>query len=441
MGKRRLALAVLALAAGIGALLATSGDVATLPETAGMGPAPQLPPPVRSVLPTLSMPRGRGWAVDEKPVASPGLAVARYADGLDHPRSLHVMPNGDVLVAETNAPASQFSGLGAEGAVRRAAIRWLGSGRPSANRVTLLRDADGDGVAETRATLLTDLNSPFGIAYGGGYLYVANTDRLVRYPYEPGATSIAASAEVVADLPAGDINQHWTRNIVMSRDGTQVYVAVGSASDHGEHGPAMEEKRAAVWIVDVKSKVPRIYADGLRNPVGLAWEPHSGALWTTVNERDGLGSDLVPDYMTALRDGAFYGWPRRYFGEHVDPRVAAAPDGQRKALAPDYALGAHVSPLGLAFVTHGLSGPWRSGALVAEHGSWNRRPRSGYKVVFVPFENGRPRGLPVDMLTGFLDAAGDARGRPASVGVDTAGAVLVADDLGGILWRITAAPR
>jgi glucose/arabinose dehydrogenase len=374
-------------------------------------------------------------------MAGQALSVTAFADGLDHPRWLHVLPNGDVLVAETNAPAREGGG-GIRGWAMQFFMQRAGAGVPSADRITLLRDADGDGVVETRTVFLDGLHSPFGMALVGTDLYVANTNALLRFPYEEGQTRIDAPGETVVELPAGPINYHWTKNVIARPDGSRLYVTVGSNSNVAERGMAAEAGRAAIWEIDRATGDHRIFASGLRNPVGLAFEPPTGALWTTVNERDELGSDLVPDYMTAVRDGGFYGWPYSYFGDHVDARVQPPrPDLVARAVFPDYALGAHTASLGLAFADGAASLPegLRSGAFIGQHGSWNRRPRSGYKVIFVPFEDGRPAGDPVDMLTGFVNAAGEALGRPVGVAIDRHGALLVADDVGNRIWRVRAA--
>jgi glucose/arabinose dehydrogenase len=369
--------------------------------------------------------------------------VKALASGLDHPRWLHVLPNGDVLVAESNAPPRPEQGKGIKGWIKKWFMTRAGAGVPSANRITLLRDADGDGVAETRTVFLQGLNSPFGMALVGRNLYVANTDAVVRYTYSDGATQITGPGVKVADLPAGPLNHHWTKNVIASRDGSRLYVTVGSNSNAAENGLDKEEGRAAILEVDTRSGAQRIFASGLRNPNGLAWEPASGALWTVVNERDELGSDLVPDYLTSVKDGGFYGWPYSYFGQHVDGRVQPPrPDLVAKAIVPDYALGSHVAPLGLAAAEgSALPAPFRSGMFVGQHGSWNRRPRSGYNVVFVPFTGGKPSGRPVEVLTGFVSADGDAYGRPVGVALDKGGALLVADDVGNVIWRVSAAAR
>jgi glucose/arabinose dehydrogenase len=315
-----------------------------------------------------------------------------------------------------------------------------GAGVPSANRITLLRDADGDGVAETRSVFLSGLNSPFGMALIGTTLYVANTDAVVAYPYRPDALTITGPPQTIVSLPAGPINHHWTKNLIADREGRRLYVTVGSNSNVAENGMPAEAGRAAIWEVTIAGGAHRVFASGLRNPNGLAWEPAGGALWTVVNERDELGSDLVPDYLTSVRDGGFYGWPYSYFGRNVDIRVMPQqPDLVAVALAPDYALGPHVAPLGLAS-SRGTSLPpvFANGMFIGQHGSWNRRPHSGYAVVFVPFAEGKPAGPPVDVLTGFLSAEGKAFGRPVGVALDARGALLVADDVGNVIWRVSS---
>jgi len=418
--------------------LAACGDMATLPESAGFGPEPALPPPRQSLVPTVTVAPARGWPSGTQPVAAAGLAVDAYATGLDHPRWLYVLPNGDVLVAESNGPPRPDDMRGIKGWAARLVMKRAGATVPSANRVTLLRDTDDDGIADYRSELLAGLNSPFGMVLVGGDLYVANTDSVMRFPYATGDTQITLPGAKVVDLPAGTINHHWTRNIIASRDGSRLYVTVGSNSNVGENGMDNEVDRAAILEVDPASGRSRVFASGLRNPNGLDWEPITGALWTTVNERDELGSDLVPDFMTAVHDGAFYGWPYSYYGRHVDARVEPQrPDLVARAIAPDYALGAHTASLGLVFYQGKLL-PQRyaGGAFIGQHGSWNRRPPSGYKVIFVAFVNGRPVGTPEDVLTGFLDAGGHALGRPVGVAVDRTGALLVADDVGNVVWRV-----
>ncbi|MFO1397737.1 MAG: sorbosone dehydrogenase family protein [Burkholderiales bacterium] len=406
-----------------------------------IGPSPVLPAPHRSLVPTVDVAPAVGWPADAAPLAAGGLAVHAFARDLAHPRWLYVLPNGDVLVAETNAPPKPDDGKGIKAFFMKLMMRRAGAGVPSANRITLLRDVDGDGVAETRVAFLRELNSPFGMALVGGDLYVATTDAVLRFPYREGDSRIDAAATKVVDLPAGTINHHWTKNVIASRDGTRLYVTVGSNSNVAENGMANEVNRAAILEVDPRAGTMRVFASGMRNPNGMALEPVTGALWTVVNERDELGNDLVPDYLTSVRDGGFYGWPYSYFGTHVDPRVEPPrPDLVATALVPDYALGAHVAALGLAFYGGTLlPEPWRGGAFIGEHGSWNRTPRVGYKVVFVPFRGGRPSGAPRDVLTGFVDHDGHARGRPVGVAIDGRGALLVADDVGNAVWRVTPA--
>ena len=435
-----------ATAAGLVLLggLAGCGDRATLVPTAGMGATPTLPEPRSSLIPTVDIAPATGWPEGGMPTAMAGLGVTALATGLDHPRWVYVLPNGDVLVAETNAPPKPEDGKGIKGWFMKKAMARAGAGVPSANRITLLRDADGDGKAEIRTVFLQNLNSPFGMALVGNDLYIANSDALVRVPYQAGQTSISAAPSKVLDLPGGPINHHWTKNVIASRDGTKLYVTVGSNSNVGERGAEAEVGRAAIWEVDAKSGTHRVFASGLRNPNGMGWGPGTDVLWTVVNERDEIGSDLVPDYLTSVKDGAFYGWPYSYYGQNVDVRVKPPrPDLVAKAIAPDYALGSHVAPLGMAFSEgNALPPALASGVFVGEHGSWNRKPQSGYKVVFVPFAGGKPAGLPVDVLTGFLSADGKAHGRPVGVAIDKRGALLVADDVGNAVWRVTgtAAP-
>ncbi|MHB8666457.1 MAG: PQQ-dependent sugar dehydrogenase [Burkholderiales bacterium] len=424
--------------------LAGCGDVATLPESASIGPHPALPPPNATLIPTVNIAPAKGWPAGATPVAAARLAVNAYATGLDHPRWLYVLPNGDVLVAETNGPPRPDNGGGIKGWLTKLVTKRAGAGVASANRITLLRDANGDGIARTRTVFLSGLNSPFGIALIGNDLYVANTDSIMRFPYKTGDTRITAPGVKVVDLPAGAINHHWTKNVIASRNGSRLYVTVGSNSNAGENGIGNEVNRAAILEVDPASGRSRLFASGLRNPNGLDWQPQSGALWTVVNERDELGSDLVPDFLTSVQDGAFYGFPYSYYGQHIDARVQPQrPDLVARAITPDYALGNHVAPLGLVFYRGSLLPQhYAGGAFIGEHGSWNREPRSGYKVIFVAFANGRPAGMPEDVLTGFVDAEGNALGRPVGVAVDRAGALLVADDVGNVIWRVTpAAPK
>jgi len=424
------------------ALSATScGEMAKLTVQDGTGPQPKLPPPNKTLIPTINIAPAKGWPEGAKPIAAAGLAVNAYASGFDHPRWLHVLPNGDVLVAETNAPPKPEDGKGIKGWIMKMVMKRAGAGVPSANRITLLRDADGDGIAETRTVFLQNLSSPFGMALVGNDLYVANSDALVRFPYKEGQTRITGPGVKVVDLPAGPINHHWTKNVIANRDGSLLYVTTGSNSNVGENGIDKETDRAAILEVNPKTGKVRVFASGLRNPNGMGWQPQSGALWTAVNERDEIGSDLVPDYMTSVKDGGFYGWPYSYYGRHVDERVQPQrPDLVASAIVPDYALGLHTASLGLTFYEGNLfPEQYAGGAFVGQHGSWNRKPRSGYKVIFVPFANGRPAGVPQDVLTGFLTADGDALGRPVGVAIDRRGALLVADDVGNVVWRVVPA--
>ena len=421
--------------------LTSCGDVAKMTLADGTGPRPALPAPSTSLLPTLHVAPAKGWPENVQPAAAPGLRVEAFARELDHPRWLYVLPNGDVLVAETNAPSRPDDRNGIRGWVMARAMKRAGALAPSANRITLLRDSRGDGVVSLRSVLLSGLHSPFGMALVGDTLYVADSDSVLAFPYQTGVTTITSPGVKVVDLPAGSINHHWTKNLIAGRDGTKLYVTVGSNSNVAERGMAVEAERAAIWEVDVKTGAHRIFASGLRNPNGLAWQPATGRLWTAVNERDELGSDLVPDYMTAVRDGGFYGWPFSYYGQHVDVRVKPQrPDLVAQAIVPDYALGPHTASLGLAW-SGGTTLPDRfvSGMFVGQHGSWNRRPSSGYKVIFVPFADGIPSAQPIDVLTGFLSDAGQAFGRPVGVAIDARGALLVADDVGNVIWRVTAA--
>lgn len=420
--------------------LAACTETARLPPSASLGPDPVLPPPAKSLLPTVDIAPAVGWPSGARPTAAPGTHVEAFASDLDHPRWLYVLPNGDVLVAETNAPPRPKDRQGIKGWVMAQVMKRAGAAVPSANRITLLRDADGDGVAEGRFAFLEGLNSPFGMTLVGSDLYVANTDALLRFPYRDGDTQITAAGIPVVALPGGPRNHHWTKNVIASPDGTRLYVTVGSNSNVAEHGIDAEAGRAAIWEVDPATGAHRIFASGLRNPNGLDWEPQTGRLWTVVNERDELGSDLVPDFLTSVADGGFYGWPYSYFGAHVDERVKPArPELVARAIKPDYALVPHSAPLGLAFgEKSALPPPFRDGAFIGLHGSWNRRPPSGYKVVFVPFSNGAPYGEPIDVLTDFVNGDGEAQGRPVGVAIDNRGALLVADDVGNVVWRVSA---
>jgi glucose/arabinose dehydrogenase len=410
-------------------------------DTSGYGPEPVLPAPDPETIPTINIAPAIGWSADETPRAAQGLKVTPFATGLDHPRWLYVLPNGDVLVAETNAPPRPEDQKGLKGWVMSTTMKRAGAVTPSANRITLLRDADGDGRAETRTPFVDGLNSPFGMELVGERFYVANTDAVLRFELRAGQSKIESQGVRVADLPGGPLNHHWTKNIIASRDGSKLYATVGSNSNIAENGMDQEEHRAAILEIDAETGAKRVYATGLRNPNGLAWQPATGELWTVVNERDGLGDDLVPDYMTSVREGGFYGWPYSYYGQHVDERVEPPrPDLVAKAIVPDYALGSHTASLGLAFYTGELFPErFRSGAFIGQHGSWNSGAPSGYRVIFVPFVAGKPSGPPEEILTDFVNENGKARGRPVGVAIDNQGGLLVADDVGNCIWRVTPA--
>ncbi len=423
-------------------MLAACTAPARLPPTASEGADPVLPEPAVERLPTVHIAPARGWPPGLVPVAAEGLTVRPFAKDLDHPRWLHLLPNGDVLVAETNAPARSGE-HGLKHFIMKKVQARAGAGMASPNRISLLRDADRDGVAEQRNVFLSGLNSPFGMAVIGDVLYIANTDAVVRTPYRPGSLSVGQPVHVV-DLPAGPINHHWTKDLIATDDGRALYATVGSNSNAGENGLAAEDGRAAIWVIDPIARTQQIHASGLRNPNGLAWEPRTGDLWVAVNERDELGSDLVPDYITSVQRGAFYGWPYSWFGAHVDPRVKPRrPDLVARSVRPDYAVGTHTGSLGFAFndAQRGLRS-LGEGAFVGQHGSWNRRPASGYRVIFIPFVDGRPRGRPRVILSGFLAPDGGAYGRPVGVALDGRGGLLVADDVGNTVWRVSEpAPR
>ena len=427
------------LLAAVGSASIAQAQAPAMPV--GFGPQPVLPAPETQLIPTVNVAPVQRWTAAQRPFVAAGLAVQAYARDLDHPRWLYVLPNGDVLVAETNAPPKPDDSKGIKGAIMQMQMKKAGAATPSANRITLLRGMDGNGVAQTRSVFLQGLHSPFGMALVGKELYVANADALLRFPYEEGQTAITAPGTKVMDLPGGPINHHWTKNVIASPDGKFLYVSVGSNSNVGENGMSAEDGRAAIWRFERATGKARVYATGLRNPNGMGWEPKTNTLWTAVNERDELGNDLVPDYMTSVKDGAFYGWPYSYFGQHVDARVKPPQPGLvARAVAPDYALGAHTASLGLAFYTGTLLPErYRDGVFIGQHGSWNRKPFSGYKVIFVPFANGVPSGPPQDVVSGFLDKDGHAQGRPVGVAIDKAGALLVADDVGNVIWRVAPA--
>ncbi|MBM0107217.1 sorbosone dehydrogenase family protein [Steroidobacter sp. S1-65] len=436
-----------ALASPLALLIASVGcsaadEVTTqMTEDQGYGLNPRLPEPDKSLIPTVKIAEAQPWKANETPTPAKGLSVARFACNLDHPRWLYVLPNGDLLVAETNAPERPEDKKGIKGYFMSKAMEKAGAATPSANRITLLRDANGDGQPEVRTRFLEGLNSPFGMALVENTFYVANTDAVVRFNYQAGATQIKQAGTKLVDLPGGPLNHHWTKNLIASRNGDKLYATVGSNSNVAENGIEAEEKRAAILEIDIASGATRVFASGLRNPNGMDWQPQSGVLWTVVNERDEIGHNLVPDYLTSVQEGGFYGWPYSYYGQHVDERVEPQrPDLVAKAIVPDYALGSHTASLGLAFYDgEMLPDKYRNGAFIGMHGSWNREPRSGYKVVFVSFANGRPIGLPEDVLTGFLSPEGEARGRPVGVAVGRDGALLVADDVGNCVWRVTPA--
>ncbi|WIW87222.1 sorbosone dehydrogenase family protein [Sphingobium sp. V4] len=440
MNKHIIVLPLIALALAGGAFLyLAQGDTARLPAGADTGREPAFTSPRSEMLPTINIAEVKPWQGEARPVAAKGLAVARFADGLAHPRSLLRLPNGDILVAETNSPPRPKDGIVQR--VMNYLMNKAGAGVPSANRITLLRDVDGDGHAETRTAFLTGLHSPYGMALLGDTLYVANTDAVMAFPYKEGDTKITAKGRKIIDLPAQAPNQHWTKSLVAGRNGL-LYVGIGSNSNIGENGLETERNRALVMEVNPRTGYKRTFASGLRNPVGLAFEPKSGALWGVVNERDMLGSDLVPDYLTRIEFGAFYGWPWNYWGGYEDRRVQPQrPEIREYTKRPDYALGNHVAPLGLTFADKvQLGAPYTDGAFVGLHGSWNRKPAAGYKVVFVGFADGEAgKAKPVDVLTGFLDKDGAAQGRPVDVTADAKGALLVSDDVGGVIWRVTKA--
>jgi glucose/arabinose dehydrogenase len=406
------------------------------------GPNPALPPPQTSPIPTVNPARAVGWPAGAAPHAPAGFVVTRYFENLEHPRWLYTLPNGDVLVAESSSQAE--TGGGVEGWVRNAVQNSAGALGRSANRITMLRDEDHNGVVDSHYIFAEDLNQPFGMALLGDYFYVANTDAIVRFRYTPGAVRTPGRGAAILQLPhrAGD-NGHWTRTLAASPDGSKLYVSVGSSSNIADHGMADERNRAAIWQVNADGGGMRIFASGLRNPVGLEFDPGSGLLWTSVNERDMLGDNLAPDYLTHVVDGGFYGWPYSYWGRHVDARVRPQdPALVARALTPDFALGAHTASLGLHFYRGAaLPDRYRNGVFIGQHGSWNRSQFVGYKVVFVPFANGRPAGPIEDFLTGFLNAHNEAQGRPVGIGEDATGALLVADDVGNIVWRVAPSPH
>ncbi|HUO11212.1 MAG TPA: sorbosone dehydrogenase family protein [Caulobacteraceae bacterium] len=428
--RRAAVLALLAVLAGCG-----RASSSTPPP---VGPTPQIPAPQHGLIPTVKFAKPIGWPDGRTPIAAPGLKVQALARGLVHPRTVLGLPNGDVLVAETNGPAPPPP-KGVRAVAEKVVMGLVGAEVPSPNRITLLRGLKPEGSAASRSVYISGLTSPFGMALVGDNLYVADTDAILRFPYDPAATHVAGPGAKVIDLPAFPIDHHWTKTLVASPDGKTLFVSIGSNSNIGENGMAAEKGRARILAVDLATGRAHAYATGLRNAVGLAIEPTTGVLWAAVNERDELGDNLPPDYLTSIKDGGFYGWPYAYWGRRVDTRVKPQrPDLVATALTPDYALGAHVAPLGLVFYHDAALPPaWRGGAFVGEHGSWNRSVLNGYKVVYIPFASGRPAGLPRDVLTGFLNGKNQAMGRPVGLAVDASGALLVADDVGNAVWRVT----
>jgi len=420
-------------------VMSACGESAKHDISAGMGAQPTLPEPVKTLIPTVHVAAVVGWNNANKPNTAPGLKVSAFAAGLEHPRWLYELPNGDILVAETN-----FEMQGLEGSIKGWFAKYFltkaGATGVSPDRISLLRDADGNGEAETKTTFIEGLHSPFGMALIGNTFYVANADSIVSFPYKNGESSIKTAPTKLIDLPGLPLNHHWTKNILANADGTKLYVTVGSNSNIGENSMDIEKDRAAILEVDIQAKNYRTYASGLRNPNGLAWESETKQLWTVVNERDEIGSDLVPDYLTSVQENGFYGWPYSYYGQHVDQRVQPQnPELVAKAIKPDYALGAHTASLGLADAKgNHLGAQYAQGMFIGQHGSWNRRPYSGYRVIFIPFAGGKPSGKPIDVLTNFIDANGDAQGRPVGVLVQKTGSLLVADDAGNRVWRVSA---
>jgi glucose/arabinose dehydrogenase len=424
------------------ALLFTFGRQAPSNNGDLVGADPPLPQPDKSLIPTINFSQPEPWPAGKQPVAPAGFKVTPYASGLDHPRWLYVLPNGDVLVAEASTVSREAKSIGET--VQFWLQRRAGAIKESANRITLLREGRGLGDFGGRYTFLSGLHQPFGMPLLNGQFYVANTDGVWRFPYHDGDTHLEDEGQKILDLPAGGYNNHWTRNIIANRDGTKLYVTVGSGSNVGENGADNEFHRANILEINPDGSGLRVFASGIRNPNGLGLAPGSDVLWTVANERDMLGNDLVPDFLTSVKDRAFYGWPNSYWGKTIDERVKPQqPDLVEKAIAPDYSLGSHVAALGLTFYTaNAFPAHFRGGAFIGEHGSWNRRPFTGYKVVYVPFRDGKPDGKPEDFVTGFMpsDQQGVAYGRPVGVAVDATGALLIADDVGDTIWRVAAEP-
>jgi glucose/arabinose dehydrogenase len=426
------------LAAGVASLALASCDDAGGDPRVQIGANPVLPAIQQYLVPPIRIAQPVPWGNDS-PKVPQGLQIHPLAKGFEHPRSLYVLPNGDVLVVESNGPKAPV--FRPKDLITGVVQKLAGAKASNASRITLLRYGNGDSAPQLRSVFLEHLNSPFGIALIGHYLYVANTDAIVRYPYEDGQTSITAEGTKLTDLPGGPIDHHWTKALLASQDGTKLYAGIGSNSNVAENGMEAERERAAIWEVDVATGAHRIYASGVRNPTGMQWEPETGKLWAIANERDEIGPDLVPDYLTSVKDGGFYGWPYSYYGQHLDPRVEPQrPDLVSRAIKPDFALSSHVAPLGLAMYTaNSLPAHYRGGAFVGEHGSWDRTPLNGYKVVFVPFSGGTPSGAAEDVVTGFLDQNSHARGRPVGLAVDRTGSLLIADDVGDTVWRVSSA--
>ncbi|RPF72255.1 PQQ-dependent sugar dehydrogenase [Aurantiacibacter spongiae] len=436
---------LLGLASGL--LVASCGSSGTFDKSSQIGADPVLPEAEQYLVPPFKVAEVVGWEEGEAPVAPAGFEVRAFASNLGGPRQMLPLDNGDVLVVETKGPGLEDPLRPKDfmmGWAMSMAHGSSGGEAPPTNQITLLRDADGNGIPEMRSVLVDDLFSPFGIAYADGTLYVANTDAIVTYPFSPGQTHITAPPHVLTQLPGGPIDHHWTKDLALGPDGTKLFASVGSNSNITENGKEAEKGRAAIWEIDRQTGAAREFATGLRNPNGLTFYPGSDTLWTVVNERDELGPNLVPDYMTSVRPGGFYGWPYSYYGQHVDRRVQPQrPDLVARAIKPDYALSSHVAPLGLTFYTGGsFPEAYEGGAFIGEHGSWDRDHFNGYKVVFVPFaDDGKPNGMAQDFLTGFLTGDGSTHGRPVGVAVDRTGALLVADDAGGTVWRVTPRGR
>ncbi|HWE99188.1 MAG TPA: sorbosone dehydrogenase family protein [Caulobacteraceae bacterium] len=425
-------------AVAVTAVLAGCGP-APIDPARQLGPNPILPAIHQYLAPPMKLAKIVGWRAGEAPSAAAGLQVKPFATGLSNPRSVYVLPNGDVLVVETHGPAAPPAGR-----PKDFIMNWMEkqthSHAAAESRILLFRDVNGDGVPDLKTVFIDHLNSPFGVVLVGADLYVANTDGILRFPYQTGQTRITSPGMLLTPLPGGPIDHHWTKSLTASADGSKLYAGVGSNSNITENGMSAELNRASIWEIDRATGAHRLYATGLRNPNGLSFEPNTHVLWAVVNERDELGPDLVPDYMTSVRDGGFYGWPYSYWGRHLDPRVRPQrPDLVARAIVPDYSLSSHVAPLGMVFSTGSSLPPaWRGGAFVGEHGSWDRQKPNGYKVVYIPFANGRPSGMPVDAVAGFLVGGDKARGRPVGLAMDARGGLLIADDTGGAVWRVSA---